>query len=138
METRSLTIGLVARQAGVHIDTLRYYERRRLLPKPPRTASGYRAFGPETVGVVRFIKRAQGLGFTLEEIRDLVALRARSATACRDVRSAAERKLGMVREKLKSLAALERALIRLVRSCEEDDPLPGCPILDSLQGEPRR
>src|SRR6266851_4535416 len=84
-DTPMLTIGQVARGAGVHLDTVRYYERRGLLPPPPRTAAGYRQYPPDTVRRVAFIKRAQALGFTLEEIDGLLALRVTPGRRCATV-----------------------------------------------------
>jgi len=133
MPAESLKTGEVARRAGVHVETLRYYERRRLLPRPPRTPSGYRAYSPEAVRVVRFVKRAQDLGFTLKEVGEILALRGDSRSSRRDVRGAASRKLALIRAKIRALSAMESALARLVRDCSGRGPLRGCPILDVLQ-----
>ncbi len=89
----TLSIGQLAERAGVGLDTLRYYERRGLLPKPPRTASGYRSFSPDTVHRVQFIRRAQALGFTLKEVEELLALQVDPSTTCGDVRERVEKKV---------------------------------------------
>lgn len=75
VRAKPLTIGRLAQEAGINLETVRYYERRGLLPKPPRTASGYRMFPPEAARRLRFIKLAQDLGFSLREVRELLALR---------------------------------------------------------------
>jgi MerR family copper efflux transcriptional regulator len=100
-----LTIGEVAEQAGVHIETLRYYERRELIEKPPRSASNYRLYPEEAVRRVRFIKRAQELGFSLKDIKGLLLLRATPEAGCAEVRAHAEGKLKAIDEKISSLTA---------------------------------
>src|SRR5215207_8802008 len=98
-----MRIGEVAAEAAVNIQTLRYYERVGLLPNPDRRPSGYRAYGRDTVRRVRFIKRAQELGFTLGEIGDLLALRERSASACEQVEGRASATLVRIEEKIRDL-----------------------------------
>lgn len=129
---RELTIGGVARRARVNIDTLRYYERRGLVAKPPRTESNYRLYDEEAVRRVRFIKNAQGLGFSLEEITELLSLKAAPGSRCADVRERAERKIGEIDEKLRSLKVMRRNLSRLVAECKGERPVSECPILESL------
>jgi MerR family copper efflux transcriptional regulator len=126
-----LRIGEVAASAGVNVQTLRFYERRGLLQEPPRRASGYREYPPETVQVVRFIKRAQGLGFSLEEVSELLALRDNRRVSCSAVRAAATEKIADIDHKMERLQAMRRALTRLVKSCDRNAPGP-CPILESL------
>lgn len=127
-----LRIGEVASKAGVNIQTLRYYERRRLLEKPERTASGYREYPSETVRLIRFIKRAQDLGFTLSEIEDLIALRDASGRKRSEVRALAEAKMRDIDHKLAQLQAMRSALYTLVESCGCRDGRPTCPILEAL------
>src|SRR6185437_17021904 len=103
----TLTIGGLARQSGVNIDTVRYYERRRLVPKPSRSVSGYRKFPREMVTRIRFIKHAQALGFTLKEIGDLLSLRIESDATCRSVRSRAEAKIADITGKIRSLERMK-------------------------------
>jgi len=101
-----LTTSEVAKQGGVNLETVRYYERRGLLPKPPRNATGYRAFEPDAVRRLRFIRHAQALGFSLHEIKDLLALRVKAGVSSADVRRRAEAKLVDIDEKLKTLGAM--------------------------------
>jgi len=129
----SLTIGRLAKLAEVNIETIRYYERRGLLPEPSRTDAGYRLYGEESVARLRFIKQAQALGFTLEEIGELLALRVDAATSCGEVRHRAERKVADVAEKLRSLQAIQRALMELIAACAQGGPEGECPFLMSLE-----
>ncbi len=128
-----LTIGKVARQAGVNVETIRYYERRGLLPKPPRTPSGYRLYPPESVARLRFIKGAQALGFSLGEIQELLALRVDSETTCAEVRKRGEAKLAQIQEKIQALQRIQEALGRLVNACEQGGPTGECPIIEALE-----
>ena len=127
-----MRIGEVAVQAGVNIQTLRYYERRGILKEPKRRLSGFREFTPETVRVVRFIKRAQELGFTLHEIEELLRLRDDRRATCAEVRATASDKIDDIARKIQSLQAMKRALGVLVRSCERDGSTRRCPILEAL------
>ena len=133
-----LTIGQVASRAGVGIDTVRFYEREGLLPKPARTASGYRQFDKAIVVRLQFIQRAKDLGFTLGEIKELLALRVDPGTACDDVKARAETKIADIEEKIRSLQRIKKALVRLTRECCEHDRNSDCPILAALEGTPRR
>jgi MerR family mercuric resistance operon transcriptional regulator len=126
-----LTIGRLAELGGVNLETVRYYERRGLLPKPPRTQAGYRQFSPDAAQRLRFIKRAQELGFSLEEIRDLLALRVEPGN-CADVRARAQAKIADIEEKMKTLAAMKSTLRNLVNRCEHAAS-GECVILDSLE-----
>lgn len=132
-----LTIGQLARRAGVHLETIRYYERRRLLPRPPRTPSGYRQYAPDSVERLRFIKRAQALGFTLEEIRGLLELRLEkpSGQACAAVEARAEEKIAVIDRKLAELSAMRRRLESLVAKCRAREPSGDCPVLERLDEE---
>lgn len=122
----------VARQGGVNLESIRFYEREGLLPRPPRTASGYRVFTPDDVRRVRFIKRAQELGFSLREIKDLLALRFDPDTSCADVRKRAETKLADIDRKISDLKRMRKVLARLTTACPGRGNLDGCPILESL------
>jgi DNA-binding transcriptional MerR regulator len=115
----------------VNLETVRYYERRGLLPKPPRTEAGYRQFSPDAAQGLRFIKRAQELGFSLEEVRELLALRVESGN-CADVRARAQAKIADIEEKMKSLAAMKSTLRSLVNQCEQSAS-GECVILASLE-----
>ena len=131
----SLKIGEVARQAGVNLQTIHYYERRGLLPRPPRTGSNYRAYPQDAVLRVRFIKRAQGLGFTLKEIKELLSLRATPRTRCADVRTRAQAKVEDIDEKILTLKAMRKALTKLIGECSGKGPVTRCPILGALDSE---
>ncbi|SRR6266540_1439228 len=128
-----LTIGQLARRAGVHLETVRYYERRGLLPTPPRSRAGYRQYPPEAVRRVRFIKRAQGLGFTLEEIGDLLALRVQHGRGCAAVEREARGVIGRVEGRVAELERVRIALLELVAACQERRATEECPILDALE-----
>jgi MerR family mercuric resistance operon transcriptional regulator len=130
-----LKTGELAKRAGVNVETLRFYERKGLLPEPPRRESGYREYPAESVRRIRFIKRAQELGFSLGEIREILALRVQPGTTCADVRDRAEHKILDVREKIADLKAIERALQKLTTTCTGSGPLSECPILENLDGE---
>ena len=130
-----LTTSEVAKQGGVNLETVRYYERRGLIPKPPRTPTGYRAFAPEAVRRLRFIRHAQALGFSLEEIRELLGLRLARGTSCGDVRSRAQTKLEEIDAKIRSLRAMRKALTQFTIECPGEGPLSKCPILDALDGD---
>ena len=135
--TDTLTIGKVARQAGVGVETIRFYEREKLLPEPARDpSSGYRRYPASTVARLQFIARAKGLGFTLKETRELLDLRAGPAT-CGTVRARAEEKLADVRRKIEDLQRIERALLTLADACPGDGVLADCPILEALEGRLR-
>jgi MerR family mercuric resistance operon transcriptional regulator len=127
-----LTIGEVAKQAKVHIETLRYYERRGLVPKPPRSVSNYRLYAGDTVRRVRFIKGAQELGFSLREIMELLSLRAAPKTRCEEIRQHAEAKIKDIEGKMASLQAMKQALSKLVAECSRDGPITDCPILEAV------
>ena len=133
-----LTRGEVASAASVNSETLRYYERRGLLPKPPRTAANYRSYPADTVHRVRFIKRAQALGFSLKEIRELLSLRATLGSNCGPIRERARAKLAAIGERIDSLNSMRSALLGLVEECSGDGPMAACSILDSIDGEPPR
>lgn len=132
----ALRIGEVAKQAGVNIQTLRYYERRGILPEPARSESGYRAYDHQAVQVVRFIKRAQDLGFTLHEIEDLLTLRQNERSSCGRVKTLASAKVDQIEEKLRALRKLKRALATLIETCETTGAALDCPILDALDDTP--
>lgn len=129
-----LTISRLAQLGGVNLETVRYYERRGLLPKPPRTPAGYRQFSPETAQRLRFIKRAQELGFSLEEVRELLVLRVEPGN-CAEVRARAQAKMADVEEKMKNLAAMKSTLRGLVNQCEQCAS-GECVILASLEDSP--
>lgn len=128
-----MTIGEIAAESRVNIQTVRYYERRGLLATPERTPAGYRKYSRDVVLRIRFIKRAQELGFTLEEIAELLALRVRHGEACGEVRRRAKVKIAVVQQKLRELERLKGALERLVEACRRRAPTAECPILEALE-----
>ncbi|RLE17999.1 MAG: heavy metal-responsive transcriptional regulator [Acidobacteria bacterium] len=132
---KALTIGKVAKETGVGVETIRFYEREKLIESPPRIESGYRQFPPETVKRIRFIRRAKVLGFTLKEIRGLLALETKPGQSCSKVQSQAQKKIADIDQKIASLQRMKAALSRLVRSCKNNVDSGRCPILDSLEGE---
>ncbi len=131
--TEGMTIGQLAREAGVNVQTVRYYERRRLLPAPARRASGYRAFDAAALARLRFIRRAQELGFTLAEIAELLALRLDPHTTAADVKARANRKIADVDRKLRDLERIRDALTHLAGSCRGGrGPTGECPLVEAL------
>lgn len=127
---RELTIGRVAKVAGVNVETIRYYQRRGLLSEPDKPLGGYRHYPAEMVNTLRFIKRAQALGFTLEEVAGLLHLE--QACACAETRTLAAHKLELIDRQLTGLAAMRKALARLVRQCDRAEPTKGCAIIQAL------
>ena len=127
-----MRIGQAASQAGVNIQTLRYYERRGLLPRAPRRTSGYREFADDSIRVVRFIKRAQDLGFSLNEVEELLRLRGERKRDRRRVRAIAERRLRQVDAKIAELRAMRHALSHLIERCAAGSALE-CPIIEAFE-----
>lgn len=130
-----LTIGQLAKQAKVSLETIRYYERQGLLPKPPRLQSGYRVFSLEFVERIRFIKQAQELGFSLKEIKELLNLRTEPHSSGADVRQKIVAKISDLDEKMKTLRAMKKDLIQLRDACDGTSSITDCPILKSLSSE---
>ena len=130
---QSLTIGQVAGLADVGVETIRFYERRGLIEEPPRRPSGYRQYPPEAVSRIRFIRSAKELGFSLEEIKELLALRLDPQTTCGDVRDRAEEKLVDIRERIDALDRMRAALERLTAACSGDGSVSECPILEAME-----
>lgn len=132
-----MTIGQIAIRSGVGIETVRFYEREGLLAKPERTQSGYRQFDEEVISRLMFIQRAKELGFTLNEIKELLSLRIEPGTCCKNVRAKAESKIADVEGKIRTLQRMKKALVRLTQECCEKGGGSECPILDALEGRPR-
>lgn len=128
---KNLTIGQLAKETGTHVETIRYYERQGLIAEPPRRASGYREFPPEYVERIRFIKRAQTLGFTLREISELLAL-ADGNPACKDIRKFAEEKVEDIETRIRDLQKIKEVLHELIKKCLSKGKLSSCPIIESL------
>jgi MerR family mercuric resistance operon transcriptional regulator/MerR family gold-responsive transcriptional activator of gol and ges genes len=133
--TTALKIGQLAKDVGVNIETIRYYERLKLLGPTSRLPSGYRLYDTDSQQRLRFIKNAQALGFTLHEIEELLDLRVSSKARCGDVQRRAEAKLRQVEAKARDLRALAWALKSLIRTCRAGRPTDHCPILRRLDEE---
>ena len=127
--TTELTIGKLADAAGVNVETIRYYQRRGLLKEPAKPRDGYRHYSSDAPQRVRFIKRAQALGFTLDEIGGLLQLDV--AHACDETRAVATRKLELIEQKMADLARVQRALTNLVSECKRGSGR-ACPIIETL------
>jgi MerR family copper efflux transcriptional regulator len=127
-----LTRGRVAERAGVGVEALRFYERKGLIPQPPRSRSGYRLYPPETVNLLRFIRRAQELGFSLGEIAELLALQVDPDADCADVRRRALAKLEEVESKIRDLKRVRHVLVTLSKACTGHGPVDDCAVLEAL------
>jgi DNA-binding transcriptional MerR regulator len=133
-----LSISELARAAGVHTETVRYYERRGLIPSPPRSGAGYRQYSPETARRVQFIKRAQALGFMLDEIQGLLTLRVAPGRGGAAVEREARRVIGRSDGRVGELQRMKGALARLAQACHDRTATDECPILDALdEGDTR-
>ncbi len=134
---RAISIGQLAKAAGVGVETVRFYERKGLLDAPARKGSGYRQYDDEAVERLRFIRQAQQVGFTLKEIQDLLALRDDPDARRADVRDRAAGKIADIDAKVRDLLAMRESLVGLLESCEGDGPASGCPIITAFE-EPSR
>jgi MerR family mercuric resistance operon transcriptional regulator len=126
------TIGQLAKKANVNLETIRFYERRGLLPEPPRNKSGHRQYSKKDLKRTEFIKRAQSLGFSLQEIFDLLSLRVDSGKTCGDVKPRVKAKLIDIEEKIETLQKMKEVLQRLETNCPGKGPINECPILEAL------
>ncbi|MEC4718293.1 Hg(II)-responsive transcriptional regulator [Noviherbaspirillum sp. CPCC 100848] len=129
MDTK-ITIGKVAAAADVNVETIRFYQRRGLIAEPPKMLGGFRYYDAGTIERVRFIKRAQTLGFSLEEVHGLLALQ--QTNACKQTHDAAVLKLQLVEERIKDLSRIRKTLKKLVQQCETGPNTVSCPIIESL------
>ena len=130
-----LSIGEVASAAAVNVQTVRYYERRGILTPARRTPAGYRRYDEDAVARLRFIRHAQGLGFSLNEIQELLALRIRHVGACRTVEKRTREKLNDVDRRIHDLRGIKRTLERLAAACRSRDTTDACPILEALEDD---
>jgi len=128
----SLTVGQLAKSAGVGVETVRFYERKGLLAEPDRKPSGYRHYDDEVVKRLRFIKRAKELGFTLNEIKELLSLRLDPTTTCADVKKRSEEKIDDIEAKIRTLQRMKRALVKVTKACSGRGGTSECPILEAL------
>jgi len=131
----TLTIGRLARSAGVGVETVRFYEREGLLAEPRRRESGYREYTVDVVQRLRFIRQAKELGFTLREIQELLDLRVAEDSTCADVRERARAKIADIENRIAALERMRSALERLARRCRGRGPTSECPILEELDSE---
>lgn len=130
MET--MTISQLARAANVNLETIRYYERRGLIPEPPRNDSGHRQYSPDDLTRTKFIRCAQALGFSLKEILEMLSLRMEPGTTCGDIKAKVESKIEDVEQKITDLRQMRRALLDLVAKCTGKGPVGNCPIIEIL------
>jgi MerR family mercuric resistance operon transcriptional regulator len=134
---KPLTIGKVAQRVGVGIETVRFYERQGLLNSPARSpSSGYRLYESAVITRLQFIQRGKELGFTLNEIKELLSLRVDRGSPCKSVRAKAEAKLADIDGKLEALRKMKKALLRLTQACGRTGGRSECPILVALDGRP--
>ncbi len=129
---KTITIGQLAKQTGVGIETIRFYENKGLIPEPPRTAAGYRQYPDDSLKRVCFIRHAKELGFSLKEIKELLALRASPKANCAKVRKEAEQKRWEIEQKIEALTKMKTALDELINQCDGNAAASICPILKSL------
>lgn len=129
----AMTIGHLAQETGVHFETIRYYQRLGLMPTPARPHGSVRRYSGDAVSRLRFIKRAQGLGFSLDEVR--VLLEFTVGEHCAETRTLAEQKMRIVKKKVSDLRGVQRALDQLIHACGTGRKGHGCPIIDALADE---
>jgi MerR family copper efflux transcriptional regulator len=132
-----MTIGEVAKAAGVGVETVRFYERKRLIAQPRRPASGRRNYDQETARRIRFIRRAQQLGFSLSEVKQLLELRLDPRRSCSEVKAEAESKIAAVDARIASLRKMRKSLLALASSCSGEGPTSACPILEVIESDER-
>ncbi len=129
---KARTIGRLAEEAGVNVETVRYYQRQGLLSHPPRPQQGFRQYPPESVERIRFIKRAQRLGFTLPDIRELLDL---DDGHCEEVQALAEKKLAEMDARIRDLSRMRESLSELLQQCRAGQGSPQCPLIRSVAGD---
>lgn len=127
-----LRIGEVAKLSGVGVETVRFYEREGLIPKPSRSSSGYRQYPETAIKQVQFIQHAKVLGFSLKEIGELIALKTKPGTTCKTVRKKAQEKIDDIQQKIEALEKMKEALSPLIEQCPSTGPVSECPILNAL------
>jgi DNA-binding transcriptional MerR regulator len=133
-----MQIGRVSQQTGLSVDAIRFYEKQRLLERPPRTEGGFRLFSADDIQRILFIRRAQQLGFSLPEIRELLILQRNEGEACSHVRDVLRAKVSAVRDKIRELGILEEQLAKSLRKCERklraagDSGHDECPVLHAI------
>lgn len=135
--SEGLTIGRVAQETGVGVETVRYYQRSGFIQEPFREGTKRRRYPPETVGRIRFIRGAQNLGFSLKEIGELLELRVASGASKAEIKAQAEAKVDEIAEKMIDLQRMRDTLMKLIGACDGTGPLDDCPILEAFDGGPR-
>jgi Hg(II)-responsive transcriptional regulator len=130
---KTLTIGRLAKKVNVNIETIRYYERRGLMPEPPRSESGYRHYPQDSVARIRFIIHAKELGFSLKEVAELLSLRVDRHNTCNDVKRMTEIKIADIEERIQALLDMKNALMKLKAECNGRGPTGECPLLETLE-----
>lgn len=136
VRTEELTIGTLSQLTGVNIETIRYYEKVKVLPKPARTDSGRRVYGPMERRILAFVRRSRELGFSLEQVRALLRLGGPEKASCREVREIAAHHLDDIRARISDLRKMERLLAKTVAQCTGTTS-PECPVLDILDVQRR-
>lgn len=131
----ALSIGKLAKACDVSVEAIRYYERERLLDAPSRTTSGYRQYSESAVRRLRFIRRAKALGFTLSEIRNLLAISDNKEGGMSEVKTLTEEKISLIAERIKDLQRIQTALSHLSSLCSGDGCVDNCPIIDTLNDD---
>ena len=124
-----LRIGEVAKISGVSVETVRFYERERLIPKPTRSSSGYRQYPKTAIKQVQFIQHAKVLGFSLKDIGELISLKTTPGTTCQTIRTKAQTKIDEIKLKIVALEKMKEALLPLIEKCPSTSPVSECPIL---------
>ncbi len=130
---KTMTRGELAKECGVNIEALRYYEKRRLIDPPMRSEIGYRLYSKEDAARIRFIRNAQKLGFTLNEILELLKLRVNKNESCESVLKKTKKKLNEVEQKIRGLKSMKKVLKQMIHRCEESTLTSDCPILGSFE-----
>lgn len=128
-----LSIGELAKKANINKETLRYYERKGLIPEPPRNDSGHRQYSEIEVKRTEFIKRTQSLGFSLKEIKDLLMLKIEPKTTCKNIQDIVKIKISDIDQKINDLMLIKKTLKKLANRCTGKGPVGECPILDELE-----
>lgn len=132
---KSLTVGQLAERAGINPESIRFYEAQSLMPQPSRSAAGYRMYPRSAALRIRFIKRAQELGFSLKEIKELLSLAEDRTSDCGDIRVLAQTKVAEISQKIETLEAMKRALTVLADTCPGTGPAVNCSILESINSD---
>jgi MerR family mercuric resistance operon transcriptional regulator len=127
-----ITIGQLAQKSGTDAQTIRYYERQRLMPEPNRTNSNYRLYAKDAIERLTFIKRAKEIGFSLNDIKVLLGMADGKVRRCSDIQKFAETRLSKIRAQISDLQAMEKTLSDLVRQCGFSDRITECPIIETL------